>query len=289
MNLLRRIWRRCSLEKFDWSYVSTCNVGAEAYIRTHLVSDLDSQVQLLEIPNTDQLNIHIVLEVTLVFRCLNKLLQLSTQSQDIRIARSRGNAEVVLLLHRLAARDVLDPQSVGDIMRNLHCLVGIDTAEDRIHKRDAFDNERNIANIDAITDIVRVLDEKEDDTGEEFGDGTANSECETSKRRPELRCAGGECCAEEGGVDQSNSNENDEAKDVVEYVNRVADVLHAGGAVLAIFSQPNYQHCHLFHADISVSIAIKRSKDDISLGFARSSEHFEKISFQENISAVANE
>lgn len=213
-----------------------CHLEATVYARTHLVSNFDSEVQLLEIPNTDQLNVHIILEVALVLGCLNELLQLSTQSQNIGIARSRGDAEVVLLLHRLATRDILDPQGVGDVVRDLHCLVGIDTAEDRIHERDAFDNERNIANINAVTDIVRVLDEKEDDTGEEFGDGTANGECETSESRPELRCAGGECCAEEGGVDQGDSNENDEAKDIVEHVNRVADVLHAGGAVLAVFS-----------------------------------------------------
>jgi hypothetical protein len=42
--------------------------------KTHLVSDLYSKIQLLEIPNTDQLNVHVVLEVTLVLGRLYELL-----------------------------------------------------------------------------------------------------------------------------------------------------------------------------------------------------------------------
>ena len=109
MNLLRRIWRRCSLEKFDWDHVSMWHVQARNSTTTHLVPDLDSEVQLLEISNADQLNVHIILEVTLVLRRLNELLKLSAQSQNIRIARSRAHTKVVLLFHRLTARDVLNP------------------------------------------------------------------------------------------------------------------------------------------------------------------------------------
>ena len=97
------------MEKFDWDYVNMCHLEATVYARTHLVSNFDSEVQLLEIPNTDQLNVHIILEVTLVLRRLNELLKLSAQSQNIRIARSRAHTKVVLLFHRLTARDVLNP------------------------------------------------------------------------------------------------------------------------------------------------------------------------------------
>ena len=67
------------------------------------MSDLDPEIQLLQVAQTDQLDIEIILEVTLVLGSLDELLELSPQSQDVFISGSSADTEVVLLFHRLAA------------------------------------------------------------------------------------------------------------------------------------------------------------------------------------------
>ena len=87
------------------------------------MSDLDPEIQLLQVAQADQLDIEIILEVTLVLRSLDELLELSPQGQDVFVSGGSADAEVVLLFHRLAAGYVLDPESVCDVVRDLHCFV----------------------------------------------------------------------------------------------------------------------------------------------------------------------
>jgi hypothetical protein len=203
------------------------------------VSDLDPEIQLFQVAQADQLDIQIILEVALVLGSLDELLELSPESEDVFVSSGSTDAEVVLLLHGLTARYVLDPEGVCDVVRDLHGFVRVDAAEDRVHERDSLNNERYVFDIDAVTDIVGVLDEEEDDAGEELRHRATNSKSKTSESRPKLCCAARESSTEEGRVDQSNSDQHDEAKDIVENSNGVADVLHAGGSVLAVLSKAN--------------------------------------------------
>lgn len=98
------------------------------------MSDLDPEIQLLQVAQADQLDIEIILEVTLVLRSLDELLKLSPESEDVFVSGGSADAEVVLLLHWLAARYILDPEGVCDVMWDLHSLVRVDAAEDRVHE-----------------------------------------------------------------------------------------------------------------------------------------------------------
>ena len=204
------------------------------------MSDLDPEIQLLQVAQTDQLDIEIILEVTLVLRSLDELLELSSESQDVFVSGGSANAEIVSLFHRLAAGYVLDPEGVCDVVWDLDSLVRVDAAENRVHERDSLNDEGYVLDVDAITDIVGVFDEEEDDAGEELCHCTSNSERKTGKCRPKLCCAARESSTEESRVDQGNSDQHDEAENVVENSDSVADVLHAGGSVLAVLTKANH-------------------------------------------------
>ena len=125
-------------------------------------------------------------------------------------------------------------------MWDLHGFVGVNAAEDRVHERDSLNDEGYVFDVDAVTDVVGVLDEEEDDAGEELGHCATDSESQTSESRPELCCAARESSTEEGRIDQSNGDQHDEAENVVENSDSVADVLHAGGSVLAVLTKANH-------------------------------------------------
>ena len=59
-------------------------------------------------------------------------------------------------------------------------------------------------NVDAVTDVVRVLDEEEYTAGQKFRDCAADGECETCERCPELCSLSREGLGEECSVDEGN-------------------------------------------------------------------------------------
>ena len=60
-------------------------------------------------------------------------------------------------------------------------------------------------NVDAVTNIVGMLDEEEDTAGQELRDCAADCECKACERCPELCSLGRESLAEESGVDEGDS------------------------------------------------------------------------------------
>lgn len=73
-----------------------------------------------------------------------------------------------MLFHGLGSGHILDPEVVEDDVRNLDHFHGVDAFEDCIEKGDLFDDEVNLVNIHAVTDIIGMFDKEEDARAKEF-------------------------------------------------------------------------------------------------------------------------
>lgn len=62
----------------------------------------------------------------------------------------------------------MNPERVEHNVRHLRQFVGVDLLEDGIQQGNVFHDQLIIANIDAIKDVIRVFDEKEDTGAENF-------------------------------------------------------------------------------------------------------------------------
>ena len=51
--------------------------------------------------------------------------------------------------------------------------------EDRAEETDLFHGVRDVLDLNAVADVVRVLDEQEDNTREDFGQATSDEPAET--------------------------------------------------------------------------------------------------------------
>jgi hypothetical protein len=65
-------------------------------------------------------------------------------------------------VHGLATGDIFDPDVVELNVGHLNCLHGVESVENRVEEGDLVDNHPGAGDVDTITDIVGVLDEKED-------------------------------------------------------------------------------------------------------------------------------
>ena len=124
--------------------------------------DLNAQVQLLQVAQAEQFDIDLGDEVPLVLRRFDELLELCAQHEDISVGGLCADGEVVLFFHRPAARHVLDPKAVSDVVRDLNGLVAVDAPEDGVHEGDPLDDELDAVDVDAVADVVGVFDEDED-------------------------------------------------------------------------------------------------------------------------------
>ena len=67
------------------------------------------------------------------------------------------------------------------LTRNLENAIVVHSLEYGVHQGDVLDDKFLLVDVDAVTDIVWVLDEEEDAARQELGDCAANSECQTSE------------------------------------------------------------------------------------------------------------
>lgn len=123
------------------------------------MTDLDAQLELVHFRDTDHLNINIRVELAAVERIADKVGHLLLQQIDI-LKRSVEVAEDGdLLPHSLASGDVLNPQTVQDDVGNLHRFSVGDALEDGVKQGNVFDSQLFRDDVDAIADIVWVLNE----------------------------------------------------------------------------------------------------------------------------------
>ena len=120
------------------------------------------------------------------------------------------NGESELFLHGAAAGVVVDPVRVVEGVRDLDRAIGADAAEDGVQQRDLVDDEVVLVDLDAVADVVRVLDEDEDAGAEELGGRRAEHERGAGEDAPQLGPVAGEVVGEEGGVDEGDDDEDDD-------------------------------------------------------------------------------
>jgi hypothetical protein len=163
-----------------------------------LVSDGDKELELVEVTHTSDANAEIGLEVASILGRTNKLLHLETQKFDVLECSVEGNIDLNSLMHSLATGDIFDPDVVELNVGDLNSLHGVEAVENRVQEGDLVDNHLGTSNVDAVTNIVRVLDEQEDTRTEEFLGSNREDEGQRKKGSSRSGESGDEAALEEG-------------------------------------------------------------------------------------------
>lgn len=80
----------------------------------------------------------------------------------------------------------------------LNCLHGVKTVEDRVEEGDLVDNHLGTTDVNAVTNIVRVLDEKENAGTQELLSRDSENEREREQRSSRSSQSRDETALEEG-------------------------------------------------------------------------------------------
>jgi hypothetical protein len=135
------------------------------------MADLDFELQFVHVADSGSLEDDFRLEIARVIRMANKCFHLASQKFNIFERSVERDVHIELLFHGLGAGDVFDPQVVEDYVGHLYHFHGIDAFEDCEEEGDLFDDEVFLGwadDVDAIADVVGMLDEEEDAGAEEL-------------------------------------------------------------------------------------------------------------------------
>ena len=140
------------------------------------MSDFNSQLQLGHVGGSQDFNVDIRKEVATVVLVADESDELILEELNIFKCSVEANVEGELFLHELTATNVLDPETVEHVVRDLDAFANIqttDAAEDRKQQRDVVNSKMIGSDINTISDVVRVLDEQENAGSQDFlsGDG----------------------------------------------------------------------------------------------------------------------
>jgi hypothetical protein len=137
--------------------------SAEAFVRpVALMTDLHAELELVHLGNTNNLYLDLGVKIAAVDGIPNKGEKLLLQCIDILERCVPGGKDGDLLPHGRAASDVLDPEVVEDDVGGLGDFAVVNTLKDGIKEGNVLYSKLVRANVDAVTNIVRVLDEEED-------------------------------------------------------------------------------------------------------------------------------
>jgi hypothetical protein len=171
-----------------------------------LMTNFNAELQFVHLSNANNLDLNLRMEVTAVERVANKGEQLLLQSINIFKRCVPGGEDRHLLPHSLASGNVLNPQVVKDNVGCLNDFTVINTLEDGVEKGDVLHGEQVSANVDAVSNVVRMFDEQEDAGTENFLAGGSEYE--------------GERQQSSSGRSQGGSKAGTEEADCVELVYR---------------------------------------------------------------------
>lgn len=120
--------------------------------------NLHPQFHFIHLPDPNNLNVHIALEIATVILFQNKFLHFEFEELDIFECGPEIDGEGELFFHCFGAGDVFDPAGVEDDVGHLGDFVVVDVFEDGEEEGDAVDEEAGGVDVDAVADVVGVLD-----------------------------------------------------------------------------------------------------------------------------------
>ena len=146
--------------------------GADAVVvPVGLVPDANLKGQLVQVADAADADGDVGLEVAVVLGRSDEFLHLLAQQLDVLERGIERHVDIDDFAHGLAPGNVLDPEVVQGDVGHLDDLVLVDAGEDGVQEGDPLDNELLLLgahDVDAVADVVGVLDEQEDARAEEF-------------------------------------------------------------------------------------------------------------------------
>ncbi|KZL83850.1 hypothetical protein CI238_10313, partial [Colletotrichum incanum] len=238
-------------------------------------------LQLVQVADTSDANGDVWHEVARVVGVTDEVLHLDAQQLEILKARVVRDVQVNNLLHRLTASDVFNPEVVESDVGDLHHLHLVDAGEDGVQERNLVHNELQLLgtnDIDSVTDVIGMLDKKEDAGTEEF----LGSNGEDEGERQESGSSGSETHGQEarlepGQEDEDDDQENNEHQNLVKHAERLTNVLHAFGDSLAFLANLHNLARHLLQADISVQVVVNHTESLLGVFGVSRSQHFLEV------------
>ena len=148
------------------------------------------------------------------------------------------------------------------------------------------DSQVVTANIDAVANVVRVLDEQEDARTENLlgSDGEnkgQREECGTSSCE-----SGGEVLVEESNKGEDDDDEDNDHEQSIQDVDGLIHIMHAGSKSLAVASNLNDLLDGFFERNVSVAVLVKHHEGFFSILLVRTSKNILDIFFVEGILSI---
>jgi hypothetical protein len=163
------------------------------------VLDGNLEVKFVQVANATNSNGQIWLKVARVFGRADKLLHLLAQQLDVFEGSVVRDVKVDDFLHCLAPGHILDPKIIQDDVGYLNDLHFVNAGEDGVEKRDFVDGKLGAGDVDAVADVVGMLDEEEDAGAKELLRGHSKDE----RQREESSSGGGES-GDEAALEEGN-------------------------------------------------------------------------------------
>src|SRR6201999_881635 len=113
-----------------------------------------------------------------VFFCNDEISQFFSEKINIINAGTSTDRKRDVFLHRFTSRNIFDPNTIVDDVRNLDITISIDTPEYGIQEGDVLHHHIDTVDFNSISNIIWMLDEKEDTGTSEFLNRTSKCERE---------------------------------------------------------------------------------------------------------------
>lgn len=159
-------------------------------------------------------------------------------------------------------------------MTDLYDLHPVDAGENSVEKRNSVDNHFGRVNLNAIADIIGMLDKQEDARAKEFLSGDGEDEGEREEGSSGSSESSDEAALEEGEEDEDDKHKDNEEQDLIKDSESLANIFHALPDGLSFLANLNNLADHLIKTDVAIGVAVDGVEGLLGLGLVCGSEDF---------------